>query len=92
LPEGSTPVDFAYHIHTEVGNTCTGSIVNDKMQSLDTELKNGDVIEILVDKHRKGPNEDWIKFVKTSTAKSHIRSYQKQRRLPKWLKSVLPGK
>ncbi len=92
LPEGSTPVDFAYHIHTEIGNTCTGAIVNDKMQSLDTELKNGDVIEVLTDKNRKGPNEDWLKFVKTSTAKAVIRSYQKQRRLPKWLKSVLPGK
>lgn len=92
LPEGATPVDFAYHIHTEIGNTCTGAIVNDKMQSLDTELRNGDIVEVMTDKNRKGPNEDWLNFVKTSTARGHIRQYQKQRKLPKWLKLVLPNK
>lgn len=92
LPEGSTPVDFAYHIHTDIGNTCTGSIVNEKMSSLDTELKNGDIVEIITDKNRKGPNEDWMEFVKTNTAKNHIRQYQKQRKLPRWLQSVLPKK
>jgi GTP diphosphokinase / guanosine-3',5'-bis(diphosphate) 3'-diphosphatase len=92
LPEHATPVDFAYHIHTEIGNTCSGAIVNDKMVSLDTELKNGDVVEILTDKNRRGPNEDWLNFVKTHTAKSHIKSFQKKRKIPGWLKSVLPKK
>ncbi|PIR74030.1 MAG: hypothetical protein COU35_04270 [Candidatus Magasanikbacteria bacterium CG10_big_fil_rev_8_21_14_0_10_47_10] len=92
LPEGATSVDFAYHIHSEIGNKCSGAIVNDKMVSLDTELKNGDVVEVLTDKNRKGPNEAWITFVKTHTAKSHIKSFQKKRKIPSWLKSVLPDK
>lgn len=92
LPEDATPVDFAYHIHSDIGDKCTGARVNDKMVSLDTALKNGDVVEIVVDKHRKGPNEDWLKFVKTHTAKYHIRSAQKSV-LPHWIQSVLhPGK
>lgn len=90
LPESATPVDFAYHIHTEIGNTCSGAIVNDKMMSLDTELKNGDVVEITTDKNRKGPNPEWLDFVKTNTAKSHIRSQQKSK-IADWLKSVLPN-
>jgi GTP pyrophosphokinase len=91
LPEEATPVDFAYHIHTEIGDKCTGALVNDKMASLDTELKNGDVVEIIVDKNRKGPNQDWLKFVKTHTAKAHIKQKQKTK-LTGWLKSVLPKK
>lgn len=90
LPEGATPVDFAYHIHSEIGNKCTGALVNDKMVSLETVLKNGDVVEIIIDKNRKGPSQDWIEFVKTHTAKTHIRQSQKQSRLPSWIKSVLP--
>jgi GTP pyrophosphokinase len=61
------------------------------MASLDTELKNGDVVEIIVDKNRKGPNQDWLKFVKTHTAKAHIKQKQKTK-LTGWLKSVLPKK
>lgn len=90
LPDGATPVDFAYHIHTEVGDKCSASLVNDKMVSLDTPLRNGDVVEIITDKNRKGPNPDWLHFVKTHTAKSHIKSQQKSR-LPDWIKSVLPN-
>lgn len=88
LPEGATPVDFAYHIHTEVGNKCNGAIVNEQMTSLDTGLKNGDVIEIITDKNRKGPSRDWLKFVKTHTAKSHINNYLKNHGglLPGWFK------
>lgn len=89
LPEQATPVDFAYHIHTDIGNKCNGAIVNDKMMRLDTELKNGDVVEIILDKNRKGPNPDWIDFVKTHTAKSHIKAVQRKRRM-KWISSVLP--
>ncbi len=74
LPERSTPIDFAYHIHTEIGNKCIGVKINDKMSKLDTELKNGDLIEILTDKNRKIPNTDWLNFVKTNTAKDNIRA------------------
>ena len=91
LPEDATPVDFAYHIHTDIGNRCTGAFVNDRMISLETPLKNGDVVEIIIDKNRKGPNQDWLEFVKTNTAKIHIKNQQKAR-LTKWLKAVLPGK
>ncbi len=95
LPEGASPIDFAYHIHTDVGNKCTGAIVNDKLVSLDTELKNGDVVDIQTDKNRKGPSSDWIHSVKTHTARYHIKSelkLQEKATLTRWLKSVLPRK
>jgi GTP pyrophosphokinase len=95
LPEGATPIDFAYHIHTEIGNKCTGAMVNDKMVSLETELKNGDVVEIIMDKNRKGPSPDWLEFAKTHTARLHIKDQVKQQEktaLKRWLKSVLPKK
>ena len=75
LPEDATPVDFAYHIHTDIGHHCSGSKVNDQICNLETKLKSGDVIEIFTDKNRKGPSEDWLNFVKTNTAKSRIRSW-----------------
>lgn len=90
LPEGATPVDFAFHIHTDVGNKCGASIVNDKMVSLNTPLKNGDVVEIITEKNRKGPNPDWLDFVKTHTARTHIKIFEKRQKLPSWLKSILP--
>ena len=74
LPENSTAIDFAYHIHTEIGNKCIGVKINEKMSKVDTELKNGDFVEILTDKNRKIPNPDWLHFVKTNTAKEKIRS------------------
>ncbi|MBD3311640.1 MAG: RelA/SpoT family protein [Candidatus Magasanikbacteria bacterium] len=89
LPEGATPVDFAYHIHTDIGNKCNGAMINEKMVSLNTELKNGDVVEIIVDKNRKNPSVDWLKFTKTHTARSRIKAAQKSK-LTGWLKSVLP--
>lgn len=73
LPEDATPVDFAYAIHGEIGNHATGAKVNNNMMPLDYRIKNGDVLEILTSKDRKGPNPDWLKFVKTSIAKTHIR-------------------
>jgi len=91
LPEGASPVDFAYHIHTDIGNKCNGALVNDNMVSLDTELKNGDVVEIILDRNRKHPNPDWLNFVKTHTAKTHIKSTQKKKRAG-WIASVLPKK
>lgn len=78
LPEDSTPVDFAYAIHTDLGDKCSGAKINDKMESLDTKLKSGDLCEIIIDKNRKGPNHDWLDFVKTSLAKNHIKASSKK--------------
>lgn len=75
LPEDSTPVDFAYKIHTELGDKCSGVKINDLMGSLDQKLKSGDVVEIVIDPHRKGPSADWLTFVKTSGARHHIRNH-----------------
>ncbi len=75
LPEDATPVDFAYKIHTDLGHTCSGAKINDQIASLNTTLKSGDVVEIFSDPHRKGPSADWLDFVNTDTARSHIRSY-----------------
>lgn len=92
LPEQATPIDFAYHIHTDIGDKCTAAIVNEKMSSLDTPLNSGDVVEIIVDKNRKGPNPDWVNIVKTHTAKMHIKNAVNKSRLGGWIKSILPGK
>ena len=73
LPEGSTPVDFAYHIHTDIGNKCNGSLVNDEIAPLDTALKSGDVVEIIINKNRQKPNADWTNFVQTHLAKEKIK-------------------
>jgi len=72
LPEGATPIDFAYHVHTDIGNHCVGAKVNGKMVAVSTTLKNGEVVEILVDKN-KVPSRDWLKFAKTNLARSHIK-------------------
>ncbi|MBI2459053.1 MAG: bifunctional (p)ppGpp synthetase/guanosine-3',5'-bis(diphosphate) 3'-pyrophosphohydrolase [Parcubacteria group bacterium] len=73
LPEGSTPIDFAYYVHSDVGNQAISALVNDKIAPLDVELKNGDLVEIITDKKRKGPNRDWLKFIKTATARNKIK-------------------
>ena len=78
LPEDATPVDFAYAIHTEVGNAATGAKADGKMVSLDHTIRNGQVIDILTDKRRTMPNADWLNFVKTHNAKSHIRRQLKR--------------
>jgi len=81
LPNGATPVDFAYYVHTDIGNQCTGALVNNQISNLDKPLKSGDVIEIITEKNRKFPNQDWIKFVKTSMAKNKIKSALAKRTL-----------
>lgn len=91
LPEESTPVDFAYCLHTEIGNTCSQAKVNDEIVALDQTLKSGDLVEIVTDKNRKGPNPDWLKFVKTRHAKSKIRQYARAG-IASWIKGVLPAK
>lgn len=72
LPEDATPIDFAYAIHSEIGNRTVGAKADGKMVPLDHVIGNGQVIEILTDKNRQ-PNRDWLAFVKTTAAKSHIR-------------------
>jgi GTP pyrophosphokinase len=76
LPDGATPVDFAYSIHSDIGNHCQRALVNNILISLDTKLKNGDVVEIITDKKRKGPNQEWLKFVKTRIARHRILEYK----------------
>ncbi len=76
LPRGSTPVDFAYRIHTDVGNRCTGAKVNGRIVPLDTMLKNGDIVEVITTKNAR-PSLDWINFVTTSSTKNKIRQWFK---------------
>ncbi len=78
LPEYSTPIDFAYAVHTNIGNQATGAIINDRLAKLDQELKNGDLVEIITDKGRQYPNRDWLKFVKTKRARDCIKQFAKK--------------
>lgn len=77
LVEESTPIDFAYSIHTDVGNGCVGARVNNHLVSLDTKLKNGDLVEIIINKVKKKPSKDWLKFAKTSMAIHRIKQATK---------------
>ena len=80
LPSGATPIDFAYKIHSEVGNTTTGALVNSKMVKLDHELQDGDLVELITQKGHS-PSRGWLKIVKTDTARSRIKAffYKKER-------------
>jgi GTP pyrophosphokinase len=81
LPEGATPVDFAYAIHTEVGDTLSGAKINQKIVALDHVIRNGDVVELITEKKKKTPNDDWLKFVKTTHAKSKIKQALRKNRI-----------
>ena len=74
LPQGATPIDFAYTIHTEVGHQCSGARVNGRITPLTRELHNGDTVEIITNPKQR-PNRDWLKFVKTSRARTRIRQW-----------------
>ncbi len=82
LPKGSTPIDFAYRVHTELGHKCIGAKINGRLVALDYQLRNGDVVEILTSKKNKGPSRDWLSptlgYVKTNNARSKIKAYFKR--------------
>ncbi|CEN77112.1 GTP pyrophosphokinase (RelA/SpoT) [[Clostridium] sordellii] len=80
LPAGSTPIDFAYRVHTNVGNKCVGAKINGRIAPLDYKLENGNIVEILTSANSNGPSRDWVNIVQTPNAKSKIRQWFKKER------------
>ncbi len=91
LPEESSCIDFAYAIHTDIGNTAIAAKVNEEHVHLNQSLKNGDMVEIMINKSRKTPNSEWSDFAKTRHARSKIRQYAKSG-LRSWIQNMIPGK
>ena len=80
LSAGSTPLDFAYAVHTDVGHRCVGAKVNGKIVPLHYQLRSGDIVEVLTAKQKRGPSRDWLKLVRTSRARNKIRAWFKEER------------
>lgn len=91
LPNGATPLDFAYRIHTEIGHSTVGAIVNNVMVPLNTVLKTGDVVSIKTSKQSNGPSEDWLKIVKTTHARSKIRNFLNDKEADNRKEMILKG-
>lgn len=87
LPEGSTPIDLAYRIHTEVGNKCIGAKVNGRIVNLSYKLKSGDIVEIITSKNAT-PNIEWLKITKTNYAKSRIKQFLKKKNKQEYIKTA----
>lgn len=92
LPNGATPIDFAYRIHTEVGHKMTGAFVNNIMVPIDTKLKTGDLVEIKTNKNSVGPSEDWLKIVRTAGARNKIRQFLTNKELETRKDTIEDGK
>src|SRR6202008_2508016 len=78
LSAGSTPLDFAYAVHTDVGHQCVGAKVNGKIVPLHYQLRSGDIVEVLTSKKERGPSRDWLSLAKTTRAQSKIRAWFKR--------------
>ena len=89
LPAGSTPIDFAYAIHSGVGNSMIGAKVNNRITNIDATLKNGDIVEVLTSKTAKGPSRDWLNICQSNQARTKIRQWFKKEKREE---NVLHGK